>query len=209
MKNKPITSVILGGKPKIGILFLMAKGLMDSFDLLLREYERLPWPNPGGYHKTDDIDIKRMGVIMNKNMILPFVCELSLTALYLLDHPTANSVPKKHSLLYWWQKLKTDTKEKITKQFKEARREKQEIEKKSPEKILKQNDKSHTEWRYWWRRGFATGAPSSTAMPHLTKILINLVESYLKERGDRELPLPEGIEGIKAYYKARKEREAF
>ena len=201
MKKKPVTSIIMG-KPTIGMLLMMAKGLIYSFDLLLREYECLP--NMRGSLPVDHNTIKMMGLAITKNMILPFICELSLTALYLLDNPKVINVPKKHSLLYWWQHLKIDTKKNITEKFKETMKEKWETKEKKPEEILKQNDKSHTEWRYWWRKGFATGGPSSIAMQYLTEIIINLAEIYLKQKGNRNLP--GAVDGFKAFEQERTKR---
>ena len=196
MKKKTIESVVLG-KPTIGILYIMSQGLMDSFNLLLKEYECLPQRE--GYYKVDRVSIKMQGIMMSNSILLPFICELGLTALYLLDYPEEKNIPRSHSLLSWWNKLKEDTRKKVIQKFEEVKGKKE-----TPEKILKFNDKSHTEWRYWWRKGFATGGPSSISMQHLTNIIINLIEVYLRERGDRELQ-PE-TDGHKAFDKARKTR---
>ena len=112
-------------------------------------------------------------------------------------------IPKEHSLLYWWNRLKKDTKDKITQQFEEVKNKESEI-KEDLEEILKWNDKSHTEWRYWWRKGFAVGSPSSIAMEHLTKIIIDLAWSYPKDQRNRILQ--NKVDGFKNYHRAKKKR---
>ncbi len=58
-----------------------------------------------------------MDIMWGTSILLPFICELGLTSLYLLDNQGTQMIPKKHSLLYWWNRLKKDTKDKITQQF--------------------------------------------------------------------------------------------
>ena len=207
-KKKTIKSIVLG-KPTIESILMTASGLEQSFQILLKEWEylklqKVPRANLSeeSQKSTNDnlgetfyIQNKYMGLIMGMNILLPFVCELGLTALYLLDSPTKKDIPKEHSLLYWWNHLKQDTQNLIIKQF-EVKSQEEEIK-----EILKWNDKSHTEWRYWWRKGCATGGPASIGMQHLTKIIINTGQSY--PPSDRNRVLNEHIDGHKEYDKIR------
>lgn len=183
--------------PTIETLLSMASSLQECFGLFVVAYENLKKPE-----EDNSLSTKEHGVIVGMSILLPFVCELALTALYMLEHPERKDIPKEHSLLYWWENIKENTQKKIRRKFEELKKE-EEIEG-NLEEILKWNDKSHTEWRYWWRKGFATGSPSSINMQLLTKVIIEVGWSYPQDEISRKLK--EGVEGDKEFDKARLER---
>ena len=115
MKEKKRVKSVVMGTPTIRALLIMASSLQEVFDLLLRTSETFDsqtWSN-----LTADSQLKSMGIMWGTSILLPFICELGLTSLYLLDNQRIKIIPKEHSLLYWWNRLKKDTKDKITQQF--------------------------------------------------------------------------------------------
>ena len=201
--NKRAESIIMG-KPNIRKLFEIAKSLAVTIEYLL-ETTGVKFQNN---RFSPDVDInsqhKYIGAVMGASVLFPYVCELALTGLYLLDNPKVTNIPKTHSLLYYWENLNKDTKNRIEKRLKASKNKDEKIED-NPEKILKKNDKSHTEWRYWWRKGFATGGSSSISMQYLIKAMIEEAGySYSQKQIDRVLN--EKLDGFKNFDEYRKRK---
>lgn len=188
-----ITSMVKG-KITINDLLAMARGMATVGRQLITDLDKdLEQKKIGGLNETSII----LGKVTSVNILLSFASELGLTALSILDHPEKTKIPREHSLLFWWKKIKEETRNKICKRFEEIENKgKRTI--KDVEALLNKNDQSHTNWRYWWRNGYVTRGTT----PGLSMAIIDIGWSYSSDQKNRELQ--KGLDGHKKFSEARK-----
>ena len=188
---------IIKGKITINDLLAIARGITTVGRQLINDLDKhLEQKKVEGLNETSIV----LGKVTSKNILLSFASELGLTALYFLDHSEKTEIPKSrngHSLWFWWGKVKQETQNKICKRFEEIEN-KGEKTIKDVEALLKKSDQSHTKWRYWWEKGYATGGVNL----NLTIAIIDIGWSYPSDQKNRERK--KGIDGHKNFAKARK-----
>ena len=184
------------GKITINDLIVMARGIETLGRQLITDVDKdLKLKKIEGLNEGATF----LGKVTSANILLPFASELGLTALYVLDYPKKMKIPqtRNHSLLFWWNKVKEETQNKISKRFEEIENKGKKTTK-DIEALLKKSDKSHTKWRYWWKKGYAKGG----FIPNLATAIVDIGWSYPLDQKNRELQ--KGINGHKNFDEARK-----